>query len=443
VLPHGASSKEKAFWAIHPRLSGASLLFHVKRGVITLAVYEYKAFNTKGKEQNGIIEAESKVSASLALKKMSLYPVLLNEATGTTVEKKKQGVSVTTLLGRIKKRDVAVFTSQFAALVQAGMPVVDSFEIVIQQTEKGSMKRALSVIKEEVNKGVSLADAFRLFPKYFPALYVNMIRAGEESGSLEIVLARLADFLQKQLELRSRIAATMAYPLLMLIVGSTVVFFLVTFVIPTVSGLFKEMNKALPLPTVILLQVSGFLKAAWPYILGGIIALILVYNRCSKTSGGKEFIDRAKLRIPVFGPQYKKIIMTRFTRTLATLLANGVPIVTSFDIVKSILDNTLISAEVEKARDDIKEGKEISKPLSASGIFPPVVVSMIAVGERSGQLEEMLNRVSGIMEAEVDSSLRRLMSLVEPVMILFMGFIVAFIVISILLPIFEMNQLVK
>ncbi len=408
-----------------------------------MAVYEYKAFNNKGREQSGIVEAESRVSAALALRKMSLYPVVLNEATETTLDRKRQDLSFTTLLGRISKRDVAVFTSQFAALVQAGMPVVDAFEIVIQQTEKGSMRKVLSVIKEEVNKGVSLAEAFRLFPKYFPPLYVNMIRAGEESGSLEIVLARLADFLQRQLEMRSRIAATMAYPLLMLLVGSTVVFFLVTFVIPTVSGLFKEMNRALPLPTVILLQVSGFLKAAWPYVLVGVIALILLYNRYSKTSKGKELIDRVKLRIPVFGPQYKKIIMTRFTRTLATLLANGVPIVTSFDIVKSILDNTLIAGEVEKARDEIREGKEISKPLSASGIFPPVVVSMIAVGEKSGQLEEMLNRVSSIMEAEVDSSLRRLMSLVEPVMILVMGFIVAFIVVSILLPIFEMNQLVR
>jgi general secretion pathway protein F len=411
--------------------------------VSTVAVYEYKALNIKGKEQTGIVEAESKVSAALLLKKMSMYPVVLNEATGTTVEKKKQDISFRTFVGRIKKRDVVVFTGQFAALVQAGMPIVDAFEIVIQQTEKGSMKRVLSVIKEEVNKGVSLAEAFRLFPKYFPPLYVNMIRAGEESGSLEIVLARLADFLQRQLEMRSRVAATMAYPILMLLVGSTVVFFLVTFVIPTVSGLFKEMNKALPLPTVILLQVSGFLRAAWPYILGGIIGLGFVYRRYSRTSKGRAFIDRVKLRMPIFGSQYKKIIMTRFTRTLATLLANGVPIVTSFDIVKSIIDNTLISAEVEKARDEIREGKEISKPLGASGVFPPVVVSMIAVGEKSGQLEEMLNRVSVIMEAEVDSSLRRLMSLVEPVMILFMGFIVAFIVISILLPIFEMNQLVK
>jgi general secretion pathway protein F len=408
-----------------------------------LSVYEYKALNEKGKELNGIVEADSRISAAQVLKKMALYPLTINEATETTVEKKKQALSFSTIIERINKRDISVFTSQFAALVQAGMPVVDAFEIVIQQTEKSSVRRVLSVIKEEVNKGVSLADAFRLFPKYFPSLYVNMIKAGEESGSLEIVLARLADFLEMQIEIRSRITATLAYPTLMLIVGSGVVFFLVTFVIPTVSGIFKEMNRALPLPTVILLSVSGFLKVAWPYLLIALIGFFLAYKSYRRTAKGKAAIDRLKLRIPILGTQYKKMIMTRFTRTLATLLGNGVPVVTSFDIVKSIIDNTLISAEVEKARDEIKEGKEISKPLGASGVFPPVIVSMIAVGEKSGQLEEMLNRVSSIMEAELDSSLRRLMSLVEPLMILLMGCIVAFIVISILLPIFEMNQLVK
>jgi general secretion pathway protein F len=408
-----------------------------------LAVYEYKALNEKGKELSGIVEAESRISAAQVLKKMALYPLTIDEATETTVERKKQPLSFSTIIGRIKRRDISVFTSQFAALVQAGMPVVDAFEIVIQQTEKSSVRRVLSMIKEEVNKGVNLADAFRLFPKYFPSLYVNMIRAGEESGSLEIVLARLADFLEKQLEMRSRIMATMAYPILMLIVGSTVVFFLVTFVIPTVSGIFKEMNQALPLPTVILLSVSGFLKVGWPYLLVALIGLFLAGKSYTRTAKGKAAMDRLKLKIPIFGTQYKKTIMTRFTRTLATLLGNGVPVVTSFDILKSLIDNTLISAEVEKARDEIKEGKEISKPLAASGIFPPVIVSMIAVGEKSGQLEEMLNRVSTIMEAELDSSLRRLMSLVEPLMILFMGCIVGFIVISILLPIFEMNQLVK
>jgi general secretion pathway protein F len=408
-----------------------------------LAVYEYKALNEKGKELSGIVEAESRISAAQVLKKMALYPLAIDEATESTVERGKKSLSFSTILERIKRRDISVFTSQFAALVQAGMPVVDAFEIVIQQTEKSSVRRVLSVIKEEVNKGVNLADAFRLFPKYFPSLYINMIRAGEESGSLEIVLARLADFLERQIEMRSRITATMAYPTLMLIVGSTVVFFLVTFVIPTVSGIFKEMNQALPLPTMVLLSVSGFLKVAWLYLLIALIGLFLVFKSYSRTAKGKAAMDRLKLKIPIFGTQYKKTIMTRFTRTLSTLLGNGVPVVTSFDIVKSIIDNTLISAEVEKARDAIREGKEISKPLAASGIFPPVIVSMIAVGEKSGQLEEMLNRVSSIMEAELDSSLRRLMSLVEPLMILLMGCIVGFIVISILLPIFEMNQLVK
>ncbi len=408
-----------------------------------MAVYEYRALNSKGKETSGIVEAESRVSAGQILKRMDLYPVTISETTGKSIEKKRRDISVAAVFERITKADVTVFTTQFAALVEAGMPVVVALDIVIQQTEKRSMRKMLSVIKEEVNKGVSLADAFQLFPRHFSSLYINMVRAGQESGSLEIVLQRLADFLQLQMEMRSKITATLAYPLLMLVVGITVVFFLVAFVIPTVSGIFEEMNQALPLPTMILLAGSGFLKKTWIYLLLTIVALVVFLSRYKRTPKGRAFIDRLKLKTPLIGVQYKRIIMTRFTRTLATLLTNGVPIVTSFDIVKNIIDNTLIADAVEKARDDIKEGKEISKPLANSGIFPPVVVNMVAVGEKSGQLEEMLNRVSKIMEAELDSALKKLMSLFEPIMILLMGGIVAFIVISILLPIFEMNQLIR
>lgn len=408
-----------------------------------MAVYEYKALNSKGKETTGIIEAESHVSAGQILKRMDLYPVTISETTGGSLEKKGRDISVSAVFERITKGDVSVFTTQFAALVEAGMPVVDALDIVIQQTEKKPMRKVISVLKEEVNKGVSLADAFKLFPRHFSSLYINMVRAGQESGSLEIVLQRLADFLQLQMEMRSKITATLAYPLLMLIVGITVVFFLVAFVIPTVSGIFEEMNQALPLPTMILLGVSGFLKETWLYLLVIIIAFFVFFARYKRTPQGRVLVDRLKLKTPLIGVQYKRIIMTRFTRTLATLLTNGVPIVTSFDIVKNIIDNTLIAGAIEKARNDIKEGKEISKPLANSGIFPPVVVNMVAVGERSGQLEEMLNRVSKIMEAELDSALKKLMSLFEPIMILIMGGIVAFIVVSILLPIFEMNQLIR
>ena len=408
-----------------------------------MAVYEYKALDNKGKNTSGIIEADSRLSASQILKKMALYPIAISETTEKTIETKRKDISLGMVLERVSRGDISVFTTQFAALVEAGMPVVTSFEIVIQQTEKKPMKRMLSVIKEEVNKGATLADAFKLFPRHFSSLFVNMVRAGEESGSLEIVLRRLADFLESQNEMRSKIVATLAYPTLMLIVAVVVVFFLVTFVIPTVTGIFAEMKQALPLPTLILLGISGVLRTIWPYLLGLVVVLVVFFKRYKKTTSGRERWDRWKMKFPLLGPQYKKIMMARFTRTLGTLLANGVPVVTSFDIVKNIIDNTLVSREIEKARDDIKEGKEIAKPLSRNGVFPPVVVNMIAVGEKSGQLEEMLNRVSRILESELDTSLKRLMSLLEPIMILVMGGVVLFIVIAILLPIFEMNQLIK
>lgn len=408
-----------------------------------MAVFEYKAIDSKGKDTNGIIEADSRIAAGQMLKKMELYPVAISETTEKTIETKRKDISVSSIFDRISRADVSVFTTQFAALVEAGMPIVTSLDIVIQQTEKKPMKKMLSVIKEEVNKGANLGDAFKLFPRHFSPLYVNMVRAGEESGSLEIVLRRLADFLENQNEMRSKILATLAYPTLMLLVAVVVVFFLVTFVIPTVTGIFSEMHQTLPLPTLLLLGISGVLRAIWPYLLGVIAGMIIFYRKYKRTDAGRARVDRWKMRIPLLGAQYKKILMARFTRTLGTLLANGVPVVTSFDIVKNIIDNTVVSKEIEKARDDIKEGKEIAKPLSQSGIFPPVVVNMIAVGEKSGQLEEMLNRVSRIMESELETSLKKLMSLLEPIMILLMGGVVLFIVISILLPIFEMNQLIK
>ena len=408
-----------------------------------MAVYEYKALNTRGKEISGIIDADSRISAGQILKRMDLYPVNINETTEKTIDKKRYEFSFSDFFERITRGDISVFTTQLSALVDAGMPVVDAFDIVIQQTDKRSFKKTLSVIKDEVNKGVALADSFKLFPRHFSPLHINMVGAGEESGSLEIVLTRLSDFLEAQLEMRSKITAALAYPTLMLIVSIIVVFFLVSFVIPTVSGIFEEMNQVLPLPTMILLGISSFMKKAWIYLIFVIIGLIIFYKWYKRTDRGRAIIDRLKLKIPLLGVQYKKILMARFTRTLATLLTNGVPIVTSFDIVKNIIDNRPISEEIERAREEIKEGKEISRPLASSGLFPPVVVNMIAVGEKSGQLEVMLNRVSKIVEADLDSSLKRLMSLLEPIMILCVGAIAAFIVISILLPIFEMNQLIK
>lgn len=409
-----------------------------------MAVYEYKALNTKGRETTGIVEAESRVSAGQALKRMNLYPVTIQETTRKSLEKTRgSDLSFKDLFQRVTRKDIALFTTQFAALVEAGMPVVTAFDITIRQTEKASVKKMLSVIKEEVNKGVSLADALHLFPRHFPPLYVNMVRAGEASGSLEIVLKRLSEFLESQMEMRSRITATLAYPVLMALVATTVVFFLVAFVIPTVTGIFEDMNQVLPLPTRVLLGFSGFLKATWIYLLMLLALLWVGFLQFKRTERGRALVDRWKLRAPVYGSQYRRIIMTRFTRTLGTLLSNGVPIVTSFDIVKNVVGNTVISKEIEKAREDIQEGREISRPMAESGVFPPVVVNMIAVGEQSGQLEDMLNRVSKIMESELDSALKRLMSLLEPVMILMMGAVVAFIVISILLPIFEMNQLIK
>jgi general secretion pathway protein F len=408
-----------------------------------MPVFEYTALNDKGKKLKGIIDAQSTAAARQKLRDSNIYLIDLQESSGA-----KKSISLKQplggLFGKVGSREVTVMTRQLATLLGAGLPLVQSLTTLIAQTSHPQLKTILSRVREEVNEGNSFSQTMTHYPQVFPAFYLNMVRAGEASGTLHLVLERLADFSEKQQALKGRVQAALAYPLFMFLIGSVVLFFLVTFVVPNVTRIFDEMHQTLPLITILLIGVSRFLETFWWVIVAGLIgAFVALKYFLSKTQKGRTLLDRTLLALPVIGQMNRKMAVARFSRTLGTLLESGVPLLASLEIVRNIVGNSLISAAIQKAGHDVREGQNLSAPLARSGLFPTIAVEMISVGEQSGNLEPMLYRIAEAYEKEVESSITMLTSLLEPIMILVMGLAVGFIVVSILLPIFEMNQLVR
>jgi general secretion pathway protein F len=408
-----------------------------------MSVYEYTALDEKGRERKGFVDAMGVAAARQKLREEDVYPIEINQAAD------KKDAALSGVLGinfwqRVSTKDVSIFTRQLSTLLGAGIPLVPSLSVLIAQTKNQLLKQTLAQIREQVNEGKSLTQGMLNFPRIFPPFYVNMIRAGESSGTINLVLERLADFSENQQALMSKIRSALAYPIIMLFIGSAVIFLLMTFVVPKITGIFTDMHQTLPLITIVLIAISNFLKSFWWLILILLAAAIAAFKYMTTgTEAGKRLWDTAKLKIPVWGQVNRKIAIARFCRTLATLLQSGVPLLSSMEIVRNVVNNILIGEAISKASKDVEEGKGLSGPLTQSGIFPPLVTEMVAVGEQSGTLEKMLNRVATAYETESQSDIMVMTSLLEPLMILVMGLLVGFIVISILLPIFEMNQLVK
>jgi general secretion pathway protein F len=326
-------------------------------------------------------------------------------------------------------------------LVHAGIPLVESLTALVDQVEHERLKRVIGDVKQRVNEGASLADALAAHPRVFSTLYVNMIRAGETSGALEVVLVRLADFTESQARLRSKIVGTMAYPVAMLGIGSIVLGILFAVVIPKITKMFEDTRATLPWTTKALIAFSSFVAGYWWAILAVVAAAIWGFVRWKRTPAGKMSWHRAVLRFPVFGRLVRLVAIGRFARTLSTLLKSGVPLLTAMDIVRNVVGNERLAEVIEQARDAIREGESIAAPLKRSGEFPPLVFHMVAVGERSGALEEMLANVADAYEDQVETTVAALTSLLEPLMIVAMGVVVAFIVFSVLMPILQINTI--
>jgi general secretion pathway protein F len=408
-----------------------------------MPVYEYTALDQAGKNVNGIIDADSPQAARQKLRGSGIFPVDVKETTGRPKELGSRTVSVSSLFKRVKPGEVSVATRQLSILLGAGVPLVGSLEALITQITNPLFKKIVAQVKESVNEGNSLAFALSRHPRIFSNVYVNMVRAGEASGSLDVVLDRLADLGEHQHALRGRFKAALAYPIFMFFVGSLVLFFLITFVVPNMTQIFKDMQQTLPLPTVVLIGVSHFLKLFWWLVALAIAGAVFVLRQLIKTPRGRYVWDEVKLRAPVVGSIVQRIAIARFGMTLGSLLRSGVPLISAIQIVRNIVNNVIIADVLDNAVEEIQAGKSLASPLAQSKWFPSIVIQMISVGEQSGELETMLGKVAETYEREVESQIMAMTAMLEPVMILVMGLVVGFIVVSILLPIFEMNQMIR
>lgn len=408
-----------------------------------MPVYEYTALDRAGKNVVGIIDADSTVAARQKLRASGKYPVQIKETTAKAKSESAAGFSLPSLFNRITPDDIHALTRQLATLLNAGIPLVGALDALMEQTTSPPLKKIIAQIKESVNEGNSLTVSLTRHPKLFSNIYINMVRAGEASGSLDVVLDRLAEFGEHQQALKGRFQAALVYPVFMAIIGTGVLFFLLSFVVPNLTRIFTEMKQVLPLPTTILIWFSDFMRSYWWAILVVIVASIIGIKEFIKSPKGRHIWDTLKLHLPVIGQINRKIALSRFGRTLGSLLQSGVPLITSLQIVRNIVNNVLIGAVIDEAMEDIQAGKSLNLALSRSIWFPPVFRQMVSVGEQSGDLEGMLHKVADAYEREVETRITGMTALIEPIMILFMAAIVGFIVISILLPIFEMNQMIN
>ena len=410
-----------------------------------MAVYEYKGLTQEGKELVGIVDAESPKTARLKLRKSGIFPIEIQE-TGDSAKAVPLTTEIRSLLSwgeRITVQEVAIMTRQMATLLGAGLPLMEALTALTEQVEKPALRRILAGVREQVKGGGSLVSALAAHPKVFSDLYINMVRAGEASGTLDGMLSRLADFLEHQVRLKNKILATMTYPIFMLVVGTVVLFALITFVVPKVTAVFSDMHQALPIATRILISVSGFMQAYWWAVLFLIAIAGVGFNRFIQTPKGRVRWDGLLLRFPVAGKLVRMVALSRFSRTLSTLLSSGIPILDALGIVQAVVGNQVLAGAIENARQSIKEGEGIAEPLKRSTLIPPLVSHMIAVGERSGELEAMLQKVAEAYDNEVDTTINSLTSLLAPVMILIMGTVILFIVLAILVPLFELSQIVR
>ena len=414
-----------------------------------MPVFEYTGLTEAGKNVRGIRDAESSKVLRQVLRKDGVYLTEARAAeAGAVAGEQKTGlareVDIGAMLGftGVSAQDLAIATRQLATLISAGIPLIEALTALVDQIEQPRLKKIMGVVKQKVNEGASLADALGEHPKVFSHLYVNMIRAGESSGALDVVLIRLADLTESQAQLRNKIIGAMLYPAIMVVVGIAIVSILFVVVIPKVTKIFEDMNVALPWTTRILIAVSTFARDYWYLVVVFVPLMVLGLRRYIRSPRGRAWWDRTQLRAPIFGELVRMLALSRFAKTLATLLASGVPLLTAMEIVRNIVNNTLLAEVIDNARDAIREGESIAAPLKRSGQFPPLVYHMIAIGERSGQLEEMLQNVAKSYEAQVEMRVGALTSLLEPVMIVAMGGGVAFIVFSILMPIMQLNTFV-
>jgi type IV pilus assembly protein PilC len=399
--------------------------------------YTYRVRDRRGSLVTGEIVADSPELVVSRLRDMELIPL--------EIKAKRAGLKreFTLRPGRVNLKDLAVFSRQFATMINSGLPLLRTLSILEEQTEDTELRKRLSDVRLDVERGSSLSAALGKHPKTFPPLYVSMCRAGETAGTLDQVLLRLADTMEREVSLRQKVKSAMTYPIVVFSLVIIILIAMLVFVVPTFKELYSSLGGTLPLPTRILLAVSDTVRSWFLFVVGGVILFIFLLRRWMNTDRGRRAVDRFKLRVPIFGPLFQKTALSRFSRTLGVLNRSGVPILQSLDIVAETVRNAVVADAVRDVQASVKEGESLAAPLSKHKVFPPMVVQMMAVGEETGALDTMLEKIADFYDEEVTAMVDSLTSLIEPVMIAVVGGTVGVIVISLYLPLFRIIELIK
>lgn len=397
-----------------------------------MPVYRWSGVNRAGKKVKGEMEAPDQEAVRIVLRRQRIEPAKIKEAPKDIFE------NVAFLKPKVTEKDVVLFTRQFATMIDAGLPLVQCLDILANQTDNRTFKQMLKQIKSDVESGSTFADALKKHPKTFDELFVNLIAAGEVGGILDTILNRLAAYIEKAMKLKKKVKGAMVYPIVVLVVAVAVVAVLLLFVIPIFKKMFEDMGGGLPTPTQMVIDFSDWVQSYILFIGAVVIGLTIAFNRFYATRKGRALVDDLMLRIPVIGDLIRKVAVARFTRTLGTMIQSGVPLLDGLDIVARTAGNKTVEAAILKTRASIAEGRTIADPLAESGVFPSMVVQMIAVGESTGALDAMLTKIADFYDEEVDAAVEALTSLIEPFLMIFLGGTIGGLVIAMYLPIFKL-----
>lgn len=393
-----------------------------------MAVFVWEGKLANGTVRKGELEAQNKAAATLMLRRQRIVP--------TKVKTKPKEIVL--FEPKIKTKEIVIFTRQFATMINAGLPLVQCLEILGSQNDNPTFKKVIMQIKQDVEGGATFADALGKHPKVFDNLFVNLVAAGEVGGVLDVVLNRLAQYMEKNEALKAKVKGAMTYPVIVLCVAFGVVALLMLFVIPTFSDMFLQFGSALPGPTQLIVDMSDWFVSSWWMLVLIIVGLIAGFKYAKKQEKGRLFLDRVALRLPIFGPLIRKVAVAKFTRTLGTMISSGVPIMDGLEITARTSGNKVVEHGIITVRQSISEGKSMAEPLEQTGIFPGMVVQMISVGEATGALDQMLSKIADFYDEEVDTAVEALTSALEPLLMVFLGGIIGFVVVAMYLPIFEM-----
>ena len=403
-----------------------------------MATYKYSAVDSLGKKIEGIYEANTKDEVLLMLRQSNNFPIKIEENQAVSKD-----IDFSKYFQKVKTKDIAIFCRQFYTLLNSGITIINCLQILQRQTENKKFAHVIGEVYEAVQKGLTFSEGLKRHRDVFPELLIYMVEAGEVSGNLDVIMDRMAIHFEKENRINNKIKGAMAYPIVLSVVAVTIVVFLLTFVMPTFVGMFKSSGVVLPLPTRILLSISDIITHYWYLIFLLIFSLTYFLGKYIKSDIGRTSIDGIKFKIPIIRGVTQKIVTSRFTRTLSTLLSSGVPLIQALEVVSRIVGNKLVEKGIVKAQDDVKKGVELAVPIENMGVFPPMAVSMIRIGEESGALDDILEKTANFYDDEVETALQTMTTLLEPIMILVMGVVVGGIVIAMMLPIFDMMNTIQ